>query len=131
MKLAALSRFQDSGLLLIRLAFGGRLIYGTYDNVFSWGRMMEFSHFLAANGFPVPTVSAVVSVAFQFVAGIAWVIGYRVRFFSLTMIVNFAVALLMVHRNDTYLGSVSAIHLFVIAIFLLIVGSGKYGFDKD
>jgi putative oxidoreductase len=131
MKLSSLSTYQDAGLLLVRLAFGGRLIYGTYDNVFSWERMMEFSKFLAFHGFPIPTVAAITSVALQFLAGISWIIGYRVRFFSLIMILNFAVALLMVHRNDTYLGSVSAIHLFTIAIFLLFSGSGKYGLDKD
>ncbi len=131
MNLSSLSRFQDSGLLLIRLAFGGRLIYGTQDNVFSWERMLEFAKFLDFHGFPFPTVSAVVSVAVQFLAGISWIIGYKVRFFSLIMILNFAIALLMVHRNDTYLGSVSAIHLFVISIFLLFAGSGKYGLDKN
>jgi putative oxidoreductase len=131
MKLSSLSRFQDAGLLLLRLAFGGRLIYGTLDNVFSWDRMLEFAKFLENHGFPFPVLSAVLSVLVQFLAGISWIIGFKVRIFSLLMILNFAIALLMVHRNDTYLGSVSAIHLFVISIFLLFAGSGKYGFDKN
>jgi len=131
MKLYTLAKHQEAGLLLVRLAFGSRLIYGTYDNVFSWERMMEFSKFLAFHGFPIPIVAAVISVALQFLAGISWIIGYHVRFFSLLMILNFAIALIMVHQNDTYLGSVSAIHLFVISIFLLLAGSGKYGLDKD
>jgi len=131
MKLSGLSRHQDAGLLLLRMAFGSRLLYGTYDNVISWERMIEFSKFLESHGFPLPLLSAVVSVAAQFLAGISWVVGYKVRFFSVLMIVNFAIALLMVHRNDTYLDSVSAIHLFVISVFLVFMGSGKFGLDKE
>ncbi|MCB0628156.1 MAG: hypothetical protein R2824_04210 [Saprospiraceae bacterium] len=35
----------DLAVLLFRLVFGFRLIYGTVDNVFSWNRMLEFKEF--------------------------------------------------------------------------------------
>lgn len=130
MRHASPSNYADHGLLLLRLAFGFRLIYGTQDNIFRWAQMMEFSSFLELNGFPFPTVSAVVSVYLQFISGIAWIIGFRVRLFSLIMVANFTIALLMVHIGDTYLGAAPAIHLLVISFFLMFQGAGKFSVDK-
>jgi putative oxidoreductase len=122
----------DFALLLIRLAFGFRLIYGTADNVFSWERMLEFREFLAANGFPLPLMCAVVSVYLQFLAGLSWMLGYQVRISSLLMIVNFAVAIIGVHllNGDSYLGMAPAVHLLVVAVVLYLLGAGKYGLSR-
>lgn len=34
------------GLMILRIAIGIRLIYGTIDNVLSWDKMQEFAGFL-------------------------------------------------------------------------------------
>ena len=126
------SSLKDVGLLIVRLAFGARLIYGTQDNVFSWERMIEFADFLELNGFPLPVVSAVVSVALQFCAGISWIIGYRVRLFAGLMVLNFIVALVMVHLgNDPYLALAPALHLLVVSFLLFTNGAGKIAIDKN
>lgn len=130
MKLESTSKYSDIGLFLVRLAFGFRLMYGTQDNILSWDRMLEFEEFLAANGFPIPLVSAVVSVYLQFIAGLAWIVGFKVRLFALLMILNFSIALLMVHVGDTYLSAAPAIHLLIVSVLLLTIGGGKYGFDR-
>lgn len=124
--------FKSLTLLLVRLAFGARLIYGVMDNVLSWERMLEFEAFLSASGFPVPLVSAIVSVYLQLIAGISWVIGYQVKYSSLLMIGNFLVALIGVHliQGDTYLNMAPAIHLLCISLLLLATGPGKYALDK-
>lgn len=131
MKLNKLSKYADTGLLLLRVAFGFRLIYGTIDNILSWERMLEFAQFLEKFQFPVPIVSAVLSVALQFLAGLSWIIGYQVRLAALVMVLNFGVALFMVHLTDTYLGSAPAIHMLVVSLFLLVNGPGKYALDKS
>ncbi len=131
MKTRALKSYTDLAVLLIRLAFGFRLIYGTIDNILSYDRMLEFSDFLTSHGFPFPIVSAFISVIFQFAAGISWVIGYKVRWMSGFMIINFIIAILGVHIGDTYLNTAPAIHLLVVSIFLLIHGPGKYAVERE
>ena len=130
-KLGVLEKYRDAGVLLVRLAFGFRLIYGTIDNVMSYDQMLHFRDFLDDHGFPFPLISAFVSVAAQFLAGLSFISGVWIRFFSTLMILNFIVALLMVHMGDTYLNSAPAIHLLVVSIFLLINGGGRWSFDSS
>jgi putative oxidoreductase len=122
----------DLGLLLLRIIFGIRLIYGTIDNVLSWERMLEFETFLAANQFPFPLACAVVSVYAQFLSGISWIIGYQVKISSLIMILNFVVALVGVHliHGDTYLNMAPAIHLLTVSVVLFLAGPGKYSISS-
>ncbi len=116
-------------LLLLRLAFGFRLIWGTWDNIISYDRMLEFRDFLDQNGFPLPLVSAILSVYLQFISGISWIIGFKVKIFSIVMILNFLVALIGVHIGDTYQNSFPAIHMLVISVFLAVTGPGKLSVD--
>ena len=109
--------------VFIRAIIGFHLIYGTQDNVFSWERMLEFSEFLASFGFPIPLVSAVVSVYAQFICGILFIIGYQVRISAVIMICNFIIALLMVHTGDTYPGAFPAIMMLAGSLYLLFNGS--------
>lgn len=117
---------KDLALLLIRLAFGFRLIWGTQDNLLSWSRMLEFAHFLDVEGFPFPILSAICSVVFQFLAGLSWILGYKVRFFSIVMIFNFLVAIFATHIGDPYLQTAPAVHMLTISIVLYLLGPGKY-----
>lgn len=123
---------KDFALLLLRVAFGFRLIYGTFDNIIDWDRMVEFKNFLATNGFPIPMVCAVVSVYLQFLAGVSWIIGYQVKWTSLLMIINFVIALVGVHliNGDSYLSMAPAIHLLVVAAFFYFVGPGRYAIQR-
>ncbi|ELR70485.1 hypothetical protein C900_03644 [Fulvivirga imtechensis AK7] len=120
-----LNKFSDHALLIIRLAFGARLIYGTQDNIFSWDRMLEFSTFLEGHHFPFPLVSAVVSVVAQFACGIMYILGFYTRIAALIMVGNFMVALIFVHWGDAYLNLAPALHLLVVSLFLLTYGPGK------
>lgn len=94
--------------------------------------MLEFEVFLNSNGFPIPLVSAVVSVYLQLLAGISWIIGYQVKYSALLMIGNFLVALVGFHliQGDSYINTAPAIHLLCIAVLLLAMGPGKYALDK-
>ena len=120
-------------LLLLRLAFGFRLIYGVIDNIVSWERMLEFKIFLTKMGFPFPLICAIASVYIQMLAGLSWLIGYKIKLMSLLMIGNFIVAIVGVHvlHKDSYLNTAPAIHLLVVAIVLYLLGGGRYGLDKS
>ncbi len=109
--------------VFIRLIIGFHLIYGTQDNVFAWERMLEFSEFLTNFGFPIPLVSAVVSVYAQFICGILFIIGYQVRIAAVIMLCNFIIALLIVHTGDTYPGAFPAITMLAGSFYFLFNGS--------
>ncbi len=93
--------------------------------------MLHFRDFLEGHGFPFPLISAFVSVVAQFLAGLSYISGLWIRFFSALMILNFLIALAMVHMRDTYLNSAPAIHLLVVSIFLLINGGGRWSFTNS
>lgn len=67
------ARRADLGLLILRVVVGGHLMFMTQDNVFSWGRMLEFRDFMVQFGFPFPLLCAVLSVIGQFGGGLALV----------------------------------------------------------
>ncbi|MGI8597613.1 MAG: DoxX family protein, partial [Chitinophagaceae bacterium] len=97
-----LNRNKDLGVLFLRLFIGIRLVYGVLDNVFDWKHMMLFRDFLDTTGFPLPLVSAVVSVYAQLFAGIMILLGWKIRIAALLMIINFLIAVLMVHLGQSF-----------------------------
>lgn len=125
-----LKSYSDTGVLIIRLAFGARLIYGTQDNLLSWEQMLEFSKFLESFNFPLPVVSAVLSVVVQFAGGLMFIFGFYTRLAALLILLNFTVALVVVHWGDSYLNLAPALHLWVVSFFLLTYGPGKISFDQ-
>ncbi|MEO9870833.1 DoxX family protein [Ekhidna sp.] len=115
--------------LPIRLTVGFHLIYGTIDNIFSWERMLEFSNFLEAYGMPLPLFSAIMSVYIQFTCGVFFFLGFKIRPASILMIVNFIVAILLVHVGDTYPSTYPAISMLAGSVFLMLNGAGKISLD--
>ena len=85
------------GIFLLRIFVSTRLLYGVIDNILSWERMIEFSNFLKSNDFPFPTTNAVISVYVQFLCAILILVGYKIRFASFVLVINFLVALIFVH----------------------------------
>jgi putative oxidoreductase len=121
---------KDVGIFLLRLFIGLRLFYGVVDNVMDRERMVEFSEFLHGQGFPLPTLSAVVSVYAQLVCGILILAGFKIRLASFVMILNFIIAITMVHRNDTIEGMTPALAMLFGSLTFLFTGAGKFSFDK-
>jgi putative oxidoreductase len=121
-----MDRHRDLGVLLLRIFIGIRLIYGVADNIVSWEHMLKFRDFLHQFGFPFPLASAMLSVYAQFLAGVLILLGLQIRYAALLMIVNFLVALLMVHFRDTFEGMTPALAILFSSILLLFQGAGKY-----
>ena len=125
------SNKKNYGAIFIRLIIGFHLIYGVQDNVLHWDRMLEFENFLDANGFPLPLTSAIVSVYAQLFCGILFIAGAFVRVASVIMIINFCVAIAMVHMNDPYPHVFPALTMLSGSLFLLFHGAGKLAIDRD
>ena len=120
---------RDYAPLFIRLFAGVFLVYMSQDNVFSWARMLEFEKFLTQFGFPLPLLSAVVSVATQFTAGILFLIGAFVRPAAALMVFNFIVALVMVHRKLPFREALDPCAMLASSLFLLFNGAGRLSVD--
>lgn len=126
-----LEKHRDIGLLLLRLFIGFRITYGVADNVFSWDHMLGFNKFLEANGFPFPLASAMLSVYAQFLAGLMIVSGYMIRLAALAMVINFLVAIIMVHLHDSVEIMTPALSMLFCNIMFLFYGGGKYAAKRS
>jgi putative oxidoreductase len=122
---------KDIGIFLFRFFIGFRLLYGVMDNIISRERMIEFEGFLKSQHFPYPYVAAPISVYAQALAGLMILIGYKIRWASMLMIINFLVALVMVHWGQSLEEMTPALALFFAAVLFLFAGSGRYSVDKE
>jgi putative oxidoreductase len=93
--------------------------------------MQEFEKFLASFKFPLPLVSAVVSVYAQAIAAVMIILGWKIRIAAVLMIINFLVALLMVHRTHPFNSMIPALSLIFICLLFLFQGAGKFSIDKE
>ena len=125
----ALRRRADLAPLLLRLFVGFVLIYGTMDNVFSHERMLEFRDFLANNGFPYPLFCAYLSAYAQFVTGILLLLGLFTRLATAVVVINFVVALVMVHRALPFNANIAPLAMLVGGLFFVLYGAPRYSLD--
>jgi putative oxidoreductase len=122
---------KEFGASFIRIMVAFHLIYGVQDNVFSWERMLEFRNFLEANSFPFPLFCAVLSVYAQLICGLAFIAGLFTRPAALIMVINFVVAILMIHIGTPYPPAFPAIAMLCCSLFLLFNGPGKWSIDNS
>ncbi len=125
----AMEPYCEYGPLFIRLIVGYRLVWGTADNVFSYARMLEFSEFLGGHGVPWPLFAAFVSAYAQFICGLLFILGAYTRLAAGVMLVNFAVALLLVHIGQPFLDNYDALVMLFGAAFLFVHGAGRASVD--
>lgn len=125
----SLARRSDLGLLALRLVVGGHPAYMTWDNVTSWARMEHFAGFLDSHGFAYPLACAVLSVAGQFLGGLALVAGVFTRFAGLVIAFNFVVAIWMVDAKAPYPAAFPALALVAGGLCLMFTGAGRWSLD--
>ena len=124
-----LSRHEDTALLLMRLATGGFLVWGVWDNVVSPADLAKFVAFLGKFGFPVPELMAPLSVYTQLAAGLGMVLGLFTRWAGVLAALNMIVAIVMVDRFGGPRGLWPAGALVLIGLYLAAHGAGRFGLD--
>ena len=124
-------RNKDVGLLILRLFIGIRLIYGVQDNILHWADMKEFEAFLRQHQFPFPLVSAIISVYAQALAGILFILGWKMRGTSILMIINFTVAIIMVHLGQSFEEMTAVLYMLIASLALLFTGAGRYSIERN
>ena len=130
MRSTADARGTGYGLALFRIFLGLTLVYGTWDNVFSHERMLEFRDFLAANGFPYPLFCAYLSAYAQFLCGLAIALGIGTRAAAAVMVVNFVVALAMVHVALPFSANIAPLAMLFGAALLVLDGPGRFALGR-
>jgi putative oxidoreductase len=122
-------RHAEVGTVVLRVFLAFVLIYGTQDNVLSHARMLEFRDFLARSGFPAPLFCAYLSVYAQMACGILFLLGAFTRPAALVMVVNFLVALGMVHVKLPWDANIAPLAMLFGSVFLLFHGPGPWSID--
>ncbi len=121
---------RDWGALAVRLFLGVFLLYMTQDNLRSWDRMLEFARFLEGFGFPLPLVSACVSVYAQAAGAVCLLVGFLTRPAAALIAVNFVVALVMVHTRLPFREALDPSAMLAGALMLLFHGPGPLSVDR-
>ena len=129
MRPALETRLRDVAVLILRLFVAFVLIYGTQDNVFHRERMLEFRDFLASNGFPYPLFCAYLSAWAQFLTGILLALGLFTRLAAGVVVVNFIVALAMVHTKTPFNVNIAPLAMLVGGLFFVLHGAPRWSLD--
>lgn len=125
-----LRSLEDLALLFLRLFFGLFLIWGVSDNIVSETDMGKFVDFLSHHRFPVPEISARMSVLVQSVCGICFVLGLLTRWAGLLCAINFLIAIIMVDYKLGIRGAFPAGSILMVGLFFAARGCGRYGCDE-
>lgn len=124
-----MERYRDAAPLVLRSFVAFVLVYGTMDNVLHQERMLEFRDFLAANGFPWPLASAYLSAWAQFISGLLLFVGFLTRPVAAVVVINFIVALLMVHVGLPFNANIAPLAMLVGGVFFLMYGAPRFSVD--
>ena len=119
----------DLASLLLRVLVGVFLIHGVWDNVVSLARMAEFTTFLADHKSPLPGLAAPLSVYAQLICGALILTGLLTRWAGLIMALNFVVAMVLVHLDQSLREQFPALMLIAISLVLATHGAGGYALD--
>lgn len=118
-----------TGIFLLRIFIGARLIYGVWDNIISWDHMLRFKEFLATNNFPMPLVCAVTSVYAQFICGILLIIGWKTRWAAVAMMINFLIAA-FIEMPGGIEAMTPALAIFFSCLLFFLDGAGNFSIDR-
>lgn len=119
----------DISLLALRIGTGAFLIHGVWDNIVSPARMAEFVAFLTAAGFPLPQLSAPLTVWMQLAIGIAFILGAATRLAGLLCALTFVTGIAYIHARDDLPAIWPALALVLIGFDLMVRGGGRWSAD--
>lgn len=92
--------------------------------------MEKFRDFVQQFGVPIPMVSAILSVYAQLFSGIMILIGWKIRIAALLMILNFLVAIIMVHWGQSFEQMTPPLAILFSSLLFLFYGAGRISIDS-
>jgi putative oxidoreductase len=123
-----LDRLQPLALFLLRLVLGAIMIAHSYPRLFSLSRQVQ-----SIQGLGLPGWLAYVSVAAEFVGGIAVIISLFTRCAALAILIDMGVAIWKVHWKNGFTGNGNyqlTLALAAIAFVLICFGAGPIALDN-
>jgi putative oxidoreductase len=137
MQFSAIERRRDGLILFARILLAALFV------VFGWMKLTDFSGtigYMAAEGTPLPTISAVVAVVMEFFVGLSLVIGFFTRPLALLLAIYTLGTGLIGHHFWTLADGERAANMInfyknisIIGGLLLLslTGPGKYSLDRE
>jgi putative oxidoreductase len=122
--------YAEFGPVFIRVLIGFHLFYGNWGRLVQTPAYNDFVAMLARTHFPLPSVMAYVSAGAQVVCGILYMAGLFTRPAAAAMVVNFVLALVMVHWGQPYPRQALALIMLCTSLFLLLHGPGRLALDN-
>lgn len=126
-----MKKLNDIGLLVLRVSAGLTMLVAH-----GIGKIREPEGFignLAANGFPLPKLSAYLAISAETIFPLMIILGILTRVSSAIAAFNMFVAGIVFHlmiKGDPFGGYEKAMLYFIIFTALAITGSGKYSVEK-
>ena len=122
------SRSTDVALLILRLTFGGLMIYGH-----GWGkltRLMGAEEISFADPFGLgPVASLVLAVFAEVLCAFLLMLGLFTRWVTIPLIITMLAAVFYAHAGDPFKGFEKALLYLITYFSLLIAGGGYYSLD--
>src|SRR5688572_1522503 len=118
----------DIGLLILRLGFGGMMLFGH-----GMGKLLGFSEKLGQ--FPDPiglgsNVSLVLAVFAEAVCSVFVMMGLATRLACIPLIITMAVAVLFIHAQDPWMKKELALAYLIPFLTLMLTGAGRFSIDQ-
>ncbi len=131
-----LNQLQPWGIFLVRIVLGFAMVYNGWPKVVPAGGL-HGNHFAALDHFAqfvhqlgLPRWLGFVSAFTEFLGGIFLLLGLLTRLCAFLVTINMAVALATVNIHHGYSGSAYSLALCVMALLLVLTGSGKAALDR-
>lgn len=129
---------QDTAMLVLRVAIGVCFVIHALGKLglVGTGDMAGFAAWLRDLGVPFAAVQARIAMLSEFAGGIGLALGFMTRPACLLLIGTMIVAGSLGHRGAGYLitndppGAEYTINLAVVCGFILLVGPGRFSFDR-
>ena len=125
---------RDVVLLLARIGLGVIMIaHAKLEYDFAGGSIVGVGQLFAQSGIPLPEITGPANVLFEFVGGVAMIVGLAVPIVGVLMALNMVGAWMLVHTSPLFSmdhnGPELAIMIALLSLVLAVVGSGRFGLD--
>jgi putative oxidoreductase len=125
---------RDLVLLLARIGLGIVMIaHAKLEYDFAGGSIAGVGDLFAQSGVPLPAISGPANVLFEFVGGVAMILGLAVPIVGVVMALNMVGAWVLVHTSGLFAmdhnGPELAITIALLSLVLAVTGSGRFGLD--
>ena len=124
---------QDVVLLVARIGLGVMMLAHAKLEYDFGGSLAGVGQLFAQSGVPLPAITGPANVLFEFVGGVAMILGLAVPIVGVLMALNMVGAWLLVHTSPLFAmdhnGPELVIMIALLSLVLAVTGSGRFGLD--